>query len=158
MHISIPFSLLGSIERPRSNGRQTNRRRYADRRNGSQCISRVSQRAVALGKVTHLTSCGKLGECMGRNQTAGGLTTKRSPSATRAVIAKHEAEAGKPRVEPKEPRRTYAAQVKVIDPDGHEIINLTKLAFEDDLYSGLATLDIRQVLELLVEAAGEWSA
>jgi hypothetical protein len=52
----------------------------------------------------------------------------------------------------------YTAQVKVIDPEGREILNLTKLAFEDDLCGrGLAKLDLREVLELLVEAAGECS-
>jgi len=95
---------------------------------------------------------------MGRNRTIGGRKAERSPKATRAVTAKHEASAGKLRIAPKEPRRMYAAQVKVVDPDGQEILNLTKLTFEDDLYvSELATLDFREVLESLVEAAGEWS-
>ncbi|MFZ0305741.1 MAG: hypothetical protein WAL75_23835 [Terracidiphilus sp.] len=50
-------------------------------------------------------------------------------------------------------------QVIVIDPEGQEILNLTKLAFESELHdSGYPAPNIGEALQLLVEAAGEWSA
>jgi hypothetical protein len=55
--------------------------------------------------------------------------------------------------------RRYTLQVKVIDPDGREILNLTKLTLERDLPGKVKTTpEIRDVLELLVEATGEWCA
>ena len=95
---------------------------------------------------------------MRRNATTGGLTPERSHKAVRAVTVKQEVETRELKAEPTETVRKYTAQVKVIDPEGHEVLNLTKLAFEEDLYGrGHSTPDIREVLELLVEAAGEWS-
>ena len=47
----------------------------------------------------------------------------------------------------------------VTDPEGQEVLNLTEMAFEDELRnSGYPTPDIQGALQLLVEAAGEWSA
>jgi hypothetical protein len=58
-----------------------------------------------------------------------------------------------------EARRKYKVQVIVTDPEGQEVLNLTKLAFERDLRkNGFATVDIQEALRTLVEAAGEWSA
>jgi hypothetical protein len=95
---------------------------------------------------------------MTRNASTGGPVLKRSRKAVRTVTAKQEAEAGELKGKPAESRRMYTAQVRVIDPEGQEILNLTKLAFEDDRHGkGLANLEIREVLEILVEAAGEWS-
>ena len=96
---------------------------------------------------------------MRKNPTTGGLTLDRSHKVVRAVTAKQQAKAGELKTGSTTTRRVYSAQVKVVDPEGREILSLTKLAFEDDLNGrGLATLDMREVLELLVEAAGEWSA
>jgi len=93
---------------------------------------------------------------MGKN--AGRLTRERPHKAVRAVTVKQQSKAEEPKDEPTANRRMYRAQVKLVDPEGHEILNLTKLAFEEDLYgNGLVNPDIREVLELLVEAAGEWS-
>jgi hypothetical protein len=47
--------------------------------------------------------------------------------------------------------------VIVTDPDGHEVINLTKVAFKRDLHdSENAIPEMQDVLELLVEAAREY--
>jgi hypothetical protein len=49
-------------------------------------------------------------------------------------------------------------QVIVSDPEQQQVLNLTKLVFEEDMHSiGYATLDIQEMLQLLVQAAGEWS-
>jgi hypothetical protein len=53
----------------------------------------------------------------------------------------------------------YRVQVIVTDPEGEEVLNLTKLAFEGELQNrGNPTLDLAEALQLLVDAAGEWSA
>ena len=55
--------------------------------------------------------------------------------------------------------RKYKMQVIVTDPEGREVLNLTKLAFEGELQNGgYPTPDIGEALQLLVDAAGEWSA
>jgi hypothetical protein len=47
----------------------------------------------------------------------------------------------------------------VSDPEHQQVLNLTKLVFEDDMHTnGYATPDIQEMLQLLVEAAGEWNA
>jgi hypothetical protein len=47
----------------------------------------------------------------------------------------------------------------VTDPDGQRVLNLTKLVFEGDMQSdGFGTSDIQEMLQLIVEAAEEWSA
>ena len=53
--------------------------------------------------------------------------------------------------------RKYQVHLKVIDPDGQEILNLTKLAFEQELHRrGFCDANIEEALVMLVEAAGEW--
>jgi hypothetical protein len=55
--------------------------------------------------------------------------------------------------------RTYTLHVKAIDPEGREVLSLTKLCLERDLPGKvISTPEIREILELLIEAAGEWSA
>lgn len=55
--------------------------------------------------------------------------------------------------------RKYRVQLIVTDPEGQVVLNLTKLAFEDELQNGgYPTPNIGGALELLVNAAGEWSA
>ena len=55
--------------------------------------------------------------------------------------------------------RKYTLQVIVTDHVGREVLNLTKVCLERDLPGKVATTpEIHEVLELLVEAAGEWCA
>ena len=55
--------------------------------------------------------------------------------------------------------RKYTLQVIVTDQVGREVLNLTKVCLERDLPGKVATTpEIHEVLELLVEAAGEWCA
>ena len=55
--------------------------------------------------------------------------------------------------------RKYTLRVIVTDQVGREVLNLTKVCLERDLPGKVATTPaIHEVLELLVEAAGEWCA
>lgn len=55
--------------------------------------------------------------------------------------------------------RKYTLRVIVTDQVGREVLNLTKVCLERDLPGKVAiTPEIHEVLELLVEAAGEWCA
>lgn len=55
--------------------------------------------------------------------------------------------------------RKYTLQVIVTDQVGREVLNLTKVCLERDLPGKVDTTpEIHEVLELLVEAAGEWCA
>jgi hypothetical protein len=94
------------------------------------------------------------------NDTTLGLTPARDHKAGRAVTANQKQEAGEPRVgSPETRRKYYRVQVIVSDPEGQHVLNLTKLVFEGDMHAnGYATPDIQEMLQLLVEAAGEWSA
>ena len=52
--------------------------------------------------------------------------------------------------------RKYTLHVRVVDPEGREVLNVTKLTLGRDLYDKGDTIpEIRDVLELLVEAARE---
>lgn len=96
---------------------------------------------------------------MTRNEKSDGLAVTRSSTAIGTAAVKQKAKARELQAEPTNARRMYSAQVKVIDPDGQETLNLTKLILEENLYGKrLANPDIREVLESLVDAAGEWSA
>jgi hypothetical protein len=58
-----------------------------------------------------------------------------------------------------EAHRKYRVQVIVTDPEGQQVLNLTKRAVEDMLHcKGYSAPDIQEALQILVEAAGEWSA
>jgi len=53
--------------------------------------------------------------------------------------------------------RKYTLQVIVTDLDGREVLNLTKVALKRDMHEeGNAIPEIRDVLELLIEAAKEY--
>jgi hypothetical protein len=94
-----------------------------------------------------------------RNTTSRGRTLASERKAASPVAAKQTAEAGKPRAELKEAGRKYRMQVIVTDPEGKEVLNLTKLAFEGELQNGgFPTPDSGEALQLLVNAAREWSA
>jgi hypothetical protein len=93
-----------------------------------------------------------------RNPTTGSLKT-RNHKAVRPLKAKQKSEASEIAAGSMETGRKYRVQVIVTDPEGLEVLNLTKLAFEDELQNiGYPTSDLGEVLQLLVEAAGEWSA
>jgi hypothetical protein len=97
-------------------------------------------------------------ECVRRNATTRGLTPARSHKAGWAVTANQKPEEGEPRPGSTETWRKYRVQVIVSDPEQQQVLNLTKLVFEEDMHSiGYATLDIQEMLQLLVQAAGEWS-
>jgi D-serine deaminase-like pyridoxal phosphate-dependent protein len=52
--------------------------------------------------------------------------------------------------------RNFSLQVIVRNPDGHEILNLTKMTLKRDLHDlGNTTPDIRDVIALLIDAAQE---
>jgi len=91
--------------------------------------------------------------------TSRGLEPAKKQEAVRPIAAKQKSEAGEPKAGLTETARKYRVQVIVTDPEGQEVLNLTKLAFEDELQNGgYPTPDIQGALQLLVEAAGEWSA
>ena len=96
---------------------------------------------------------------MRRNATTRGLTPTRNHKAGRAPTANQKPQAGEPRAGSTETWRKYRVQVIVSDPKGEQVLNLIKLVFEDDMHAnGYATPDIKEMLQMLVEAAGEWSA
>jgi hypothetical protein len=54
-------------------------------------------------------------------------------------------------------RRRFTLQVIATDHEGNEILNLTRVALAQNLPNeSLTVLKIHDVLELLIEAAGEW--
>jgi hypothetical protein len=90
--------------------------------------------------------------------TSEGLTLAGNHTAVFPITTEHKSEAEEPRARLTETERKYRVQVIVTDPEGQEVLNLTKLAFEDELqHSGNPTLDIAEALQLLVDVAGEWS-
>jgi hypothetical protein len=81
------------------------------------------------------------------------------PVAVKKTAAAGELKAGETRAGLMETARKYRLQMIVTDPEGEEVLNLTKLAFEGELQNrGYPTPDISEALQLLVNAAGEWSA
>lgn len=95
---------------------------------------------------------------MKRNAMAGGVTLGRTHGAVQTITVKPEPERQELKADPTQTIRKYCtAHLKVNDPEGREILNLNKLVLADELNcEGYATSDIKEVLELLVEAAGEW--
>ena len=87
---------------------------------------------------------------------AGDVERKGTRKAVRAASAKQKVEAAEHRARLMEIGRKYTLHVRVMDPEGNEVLNLTKLTFGRDLNrEGDPPPDIRDVLELLVEAAEE---
>lgn len=100
---------------------------------------------------------------MKRDTTSIGLTPARGDKTVHSVVAKQtaagELKAREIKAGLMETGRKYRLQVIVTDPEGEEVLNLTKLAFEGELQNrGYPTPDISEALQLLVSAAGEWSA
>ena len=91
-----------------------------------------------------------------KNGNPGGKVTQRP---LRAVIAREKPNKSEHRVKLDEIGRRYTLQAIVTDQVGREVLNLTKVCLERDLPGRVNTTpEIHDVLELLVEAAGEWCA
>jgi hypothetical protein len=91
------------------------------------------------------------------NAKANGPKLQRDRQTARPAPARKKAEAAGHSARLAEIRRNYTLQVIATDPDGREVLNLTKVALECDLPDKrFAALKIQDVLELLIEAAGEW--
>jgi len=102
----------------------------------------------------YLGNC-KFDSYVGRRIALSGIRRQRVPF----VEAKQPMEAREAQVWLTESGRKYKLQVVVTDPEGQEVLNLTKLAFEGEHQNGgYPTPDIGEALQLLVDAAGEWSA
>jgi hypothetical protein len=93
-----------------------------------------------------------------RNSAIGGSTLARNDKTVQAV-ATQQLQAGEPKTGLTETGRKYKVHVIVTDPNGLEVLNLTSLALESILHNnGYPGPDIQQALQVLIEAAGEWSA
>jgi hypothetical protein len=86
----------------------------------------------------------------------GDIERKGTQKAVRSAGAKHKGDAAEHRATLVEIGRRYTLHVRVIDPEGSEVLNVTRLTLGRDLHcKGNLTPDIRDVLELLIEAAEE---
>ena len=95
---------------------------------------------------------------MKQNVCNRGAKLRGNPKATRRELTDFEDAARQPRTALTEVDRKYRVQVIVTDPEGRQVLNLNKLAFEDMLHcKGYSVPDIQETLQILVEAAGEWS-
>jgi hypothetical protein len=73
------------------------------------------------------------------------------------AIAKQNSEAAARMAKLTARERRYTLEVKVTDPEGHEVLTLIKLTLEHDLQgNGNSIPGIGEVLELLAEAAKEY--
>jgi hypothetical protein len=81
---------------------------------------------------------------------------ERIRKAIHAAGARQKAEEAEHRARLMEIGRKYTLHVRVIDPEGREVLNLTKLTLGRDLHREGDTIpEFQDVLELLVEAAEE---
>ena len=69
---------------------------------------------------------------MRRDPATDGKSVKRTNKVVPVAISRRATENRKPNVQLPQIRRMYTVQVRVIDPEGQEILNLTKMAFEED--------------------------
>jgi hypothetical protein len=113
---------------------------------------------VSTRRRRYLTSLRGAEDCIKRNSAIVGLTLARNHNTVQAVATKQKLATGERKTGFAETGRKYRVQVIVTDPEDHEFLNLTKLAFESELHNnGHATPDIQEALQILFEAAGEWS-
>jgi hypothetical protein len=90
------------------------------------------------------------------NATTEGWERSRTRKAVPLVAAKRAAAAAEHAARLAEISRNYSLQVIVTDPEGHEILNLTKMTLKRDLqYQENTIPDIRDVIALLIDAAQE---
>jgi hypothetical protein len=93
---------------------------------------------------------------MTRNGTSSDLEQAGTRRAVCPAPAKKVAEAAARTARLAELSREYNLQLIVTDPEGREILNLTKLTLKRDLHSKKNTSpDIQDVIALLVDAARE---
>jgi hypothetical protein len=94
---------------------------------------------------------------MSATARTGKPNPRRDQPAGRLVIGKQKAEAAEHRTRLVEIRRRFTLRVIATDQEGHEVLNLTSVALAQDFTDKtLGVLKIQDVLELLIEAAGEW--
>lgn len=94
-----------------------------------------------------------------KNAKIAGIKSTNSRKAVLPDPEQRPAKVESPTARLAEIGRKYTLQVIVTDQGGREVLNLTKLCLERDLPGRVATTpEIHEVLELLVEAAGEWCA
>ena len=94
---------------------------------------------------------------MRRDPATDGKSVKRTNKVVPVAISRRATENRKPNVQLPQIRRMYTVQVRVIDPEGQEILNLTKMAFEEDTNNIRYSIsDMKEILEMLIEATGEW--
>jgi hypothetical protein len=94
---------------------------------------------------------------MNANATPGIPTPRRNRSGGRLVINKQKAGAAEHCTRLVEIRRRFTLQVIATDHEGNEVLNLTRVALAENVTEKtLRVLKIQDVLELLIEAAGEW--
>jgi hypothetical protein len=90
------------------------------------------------------------------NAITGDSDRSRTRKAVRPVGAKKAAAAAERAARLAEISRKYTLQVIVTNPEGHEILNLTKVTLKRDLHDKGNTIpDIRDVIALLIDAAQE---
>ena len=91
-----------------------------------------------------------------RNAKTDDLKRTRNGNAVYADTDKRRAEVEAQTARLAEIGRKYTLRVIVTDLNGREVLNLTKLALNHDVHDeGNAVPEIRDVLELLIEAAEE---
>jgi hypothetical protein len=94
---------------------------------------------------------------MSANARTGKPNPRRDQPAGRLVISKKKAGAAEHCTRLVEIRRRFTLQVIATDHEGHEVLNLTRVALaQNATYKTLRVLKIQDVLELPIEAAGEW--
>jgi hypothetical protein len=92
-----------------------------------------------------------------QNAKTGDLKRTRNRRAVLTETDKQRAEVEAQTVRLAEIGRKYTLQVIVTDLDGREVLNVTKVALKRDMHDeGNAIPEIRDVLELLIEAAKEY--
>jgi hypothetical protein len=90
------------------------------------------------------------------NATTGDLERAKTRKGVCPAPAKQAAEVAARVARLAEISRNYTLQVIVTDPEGHEILNLTKMTLQRDLHDKrIATPNIQDVIALLVDAARE---
>jgi hypothetical protein len=94
-----------------------------------------------------------------QNAKTGDLKRTRNRTAVLTNTDKQRSEVEAQTVRLAEIGRKYTLQVIVTDLDGREVLNVTKVALKRDMHDeGNAIPEIRDVLELLIEAAKEYEA
>ena len=90
------------------------------------------------------------------NASTGNLERSRTCKAVLPAPTKKAAASAARAARLAEISRNYSLQVIVTDPEGHEILNLTKMTLKRDFHAQGNTIpDIQDVIALLIDAAQE---